>query len=254
MISFAGKWHLGNDCKYRGDGCHHPLNHGFDYFYGLPLSNFKDFGENGESVITAYVPHFYAYLTSIITVGITLAYFTYKKSKMSCTVIFIFFVIIPIISSIFLLNLRTINGIVMQDKEVVEQPVRLKGLTQRFVQKAKQFLQKQSLLKKPFLLYMPFVHVHTALFCTSKFSGQSAHGRYGDNVEEMDWAVGEVIQTLKNLNFLNNTFVYFSSDNGAHIEEVGHDGQREGGFNGVLKGSILLTFKNEIILKIEVKC
>lgn len=193
-------------------------------------------------MITAYVPHFYAYLTSIITVGITLVYFTYKKSKMCCTIIFTFFIIIPIISFIFLSNLRTINGVIMQDKELVEQPVRLKGLTQRFVHKAKQFLQKQSVLKKPFLLYMPFVHVHTALFCTSKFSGQSAHGRYGDNVEEMDWAVGEVVQTLKNLNFLNNTFVYFSSDNGAHIEEVGHDGQREGGFNGVLKGNILLTF------------
>ena len=241
-----GKWHLGNDCSYQGDGCHHPLNHGFDYFYGLPLSNFKDFGENGESVITTYVPHFYAYLTSIIVIGITLTYFAYKKNKLYCAVIFIFFVIIPLFCTIFLLNLKTINGVIMQNKEVVEQPVRLKGLTQRFVYKAKQFLEKQSLLKKPFLLYMPFVHVHTALFCASKFSGQSAHGRYGDNVEEMDWAVGEVMQTLQDLNFLNNTFVYFSSDNGAHIEEVGHDGQREGGFNGILKGNFL----NKLIIKI----
>jgi arylsulfatase A len=31
-----GKWHLGN---YMNDPAHHPLRHGFDYYYGLPHSN-----------------------------------------------------------------------------------------------------------------------------------------------------------------------------------------------------------------------
>lgn len=238
--ALIGKWHLGNDCIYKSDGCHHPLNHGFDYFYGLPLSNFKDFGDNGESVITAYVPHFYTYIITVIVIGITFLYFTCKKNKIWCTLVLFVFIIIPIISSFFLLNLKIINGILMENREVIEQPIRLKGLTQRFVHKAKQFLNKQSFSNKPFLLYMPFVHVHTALFCASEFSGRSAHGRYGDNVEEMDWAVGEVIKTLEDLSMLNNTFIYFSSDNGAHIEEVGHDGQKEGGFNGVLKGGKMM--------------
>lgn len=204
----------------------------------MPLSNFKDLGEKGESVITAYVPHFYAYVTAVTVVGITLLYFTYTKNAILCFMILILLVIIPIIASIFTLNIKTLNGVLMQNKEVIEQPVRLKGLTQRFVRKANQYLKEQSLLSKPFLLYMPFVHVHTALFCSSEFNGRSAHGRFGDNVEEMDWAVGEVMKTLKDLNLLNNTFVYFSSDNGAHIEEVGYDGQREGGFNGVLRGML----------------
>ena len=38
----VGKWHLGVNCKYRGDNCHHPNNHGFDFFYGLPFTLFND--------------------------------------------------------------------------------------------------------------------------------------------------------------------------------------------------------------------
>lgn len=30
------------NCEYRNDYCHHPLNHGFDYFYGMPFSLMND--------------------------------------------------------------------------------------------------------------------------------------------------------------------------------------------------------------------
>ncbi|GFT37532.1 arylsulfatase D [Nephila pilipes] len=124
----------------------------------------------------------------------------------------------------------------MENRKVIEQPIRLKGLTQRFVYKANSFIDKQAAGKSPFLLFIPFVHVHTALFCSDEFVGKSKHGRYGDNVEEMDWAVGKVMEKLESVGLRNNTFVYFSSDNGAHIEETGVNGQREGGFNGIFKG------------------
>lgn len=38
----AGKWHLGVNCESRGDHCHHPNQHGFSYFYGLPFTLFND--------------------------------------------------------------------------------------------------------------------------------------------------------------------------------------------------------------------
>ncbi|XP_054707363.1 LOW QUALITY PROTEIN: steryl-sulfatase-like [Uloborus diversus] len=238
--AIIGKWHLGNDCNFKGDACHHPIKHGFDYFYGLPLSNFKDFGDDGQSVITSYIPNFYSYITAIILIGISMVYFTYSKHKMLSIVIFVILIFIPIITTAFCLNLKTINGILMQDMEVIEQPVRLQGLTQRFVHKAKLFIEQQVTTKTPFLLYVPFVHVHTALFCSSEFRGKSKHGLYGDNVEEMDWAVGEIVNKLKDNGILNNTFIYFSSDNGAHIEEVSADGEREGGYNGKLKGGKMM--------------
>ena len=42
---FTGKWHLGLNCETNSDGCHHPNNHGFDYYFGLPLSNFRNLGK-----------------------------------------------------------------------------------------------------------------------------------------------------------------------------------------------------------------
>lgn len=46
----AGKWHLGVNCERRGDHCHHPNQHGFSYFYGLPFTLFNDCvpGEGGD--------------------------------------------------------------------------------------------------------------------------------------------------------------------------------------------------------------
>lgn len=38
----TGKWHLGLSCASRDDHCYHPLNHGFDYFYGLPFGLLND--------------------------------------------------------------------------------------------------------------------------------------------------------------------------------------------------------------------
>ena len=34
----VGKWHLGLNNKIVGDQEHGPLEHGFDYFYGLPFT------------------------------------------------------------------------------------------------------------------------------------------------------------------------------------------------------------------------
>uniref|UniRef100_T1JQ19 Uncharacterized protein n=1 Tax=Tetranychus urticae TaxID=32264 RepID=T1JQ19_TETUR len=41
-----------------GDHCHHPNSHGFDYFYGTPMTNVKDSGEDGYSVVTSNVLYF----------------------------------------------------------------------------------------------------------------------------------------------------------------------------------------------------
>ena len=72
-------------------------------------------------------------------------------------------------------------------------------------------------------------------------SGHSLHGPYGDEVEEMDWSVGQILTALHKLQLMDNTIVYFSSDNGGHFEEhhVVH-GHRTGGYNGPYKGRLML--------------
>ena len=47
--------------------------------------------------------------------------------------------------------------------------------------------------QRPFLLFVSFLHVHTPLVTTEAFLWGSVHGLYGDNVEEMDWMVGECL-------------------------------------------------------------
>lgn len=43
---------------------------------------------------------------------------------------------------------------------------------------------------RPFLLFFSLAHIHTPLFKSPAFTGKSRHGRYGDNLEEVDWIIG----------------------------------------------------------------
>lgn len=40
---------------------------------------------------------------------------------------------------------------------------------------------------------------------------------YGDAVMELDYSVGQILSQIRNLGIQNNTFVFFSSDNGAAV-------------------------------------
>jgi len=56
--------------------------------------------------------------------------------------------------------------------------------------------------------------VHVPLFCSDDFRGKSPRGLYGDALEEIDWCVGRVLDTLRREKLAENTFVVFTSDNG----------------------------------------
>lgn len=234
---YIGKWHLGLYCTSKQDPCHHPLRHGFDYFYGLPLTNLRDFGSEGDSVVTTYCPNLVAICYTAMALSAASSYFLLRRGRaILASFIFTLFFVDPVALLLFIKSIPTINGVLMRDLDIVEQPIRLPGMTQRLVAEAGQFVRSAVAEEKPFLLFLAFVHVHTALFTHPSFAGRSTHGRYGDNIEELDWAIGKVTELLQETGQANNTFVYFSSDNGGHIQEVGLDGQREGGHNGVFRG------------------
>jgi len=56
---------------------------------------------------------------------------------------------------------------------------------------------------------------HMPLHVSEAFRGRSPHGRYADVIEEIDWSVGQILQTLRELNLARKTLVVFTSDNGA---------------------------------------
>jgi arylsulfatase A len=71
--------------------------------------------------------------------------------------------------------------------------------------------------KSPFFAYIPYNMPHLGLFVSDEFKGTSRRGVLGDVMEELDAAIGEICQTLKDAGVWDNTIVIFSSDNGPWI-------------------------------------
>lgn len=67
-------------------------------------------------------------------------------------------------------------------------------------------------------------------------AGSSKHGPYGDAVEETDWAIGQIMETLGEIGYLDNTLVYFSSDHGGLKTLHDELGRPTGGWNGIFRG------------------
>ena len=235
-----GKWHLGLNCNNSEDACHHPMNMGFDEFYGLPLTNLRDCGprEEGSVFIFELRVIIFSFILASVGLAVALAY-TGILSKKSA-LIFVIVSVICIVGTPLLLHSMAKNYVclLMRGFDVVEQPTILENLTVRFTDEAKHFIQSQK--EKPFLLFMSYVKVHAVLFSSPKFVGHSAHSRYGDNVEEMDWSVGEIVSALEKENVLENTFVYFTSDQGAYLEIILPSGEHLGGWNGQYRGGKLI--------------
>lgn len=85
-------------------------------------------------------------------------------------------------------------------------------IVERYTDEAVGFIRECK--DRPFLLYMPHTAVHTPIHPGEVFAGKSANGRFGDWVEEVDWSVGRVLDTLRELKLDERTLVVFTSDNG----------------------------------------
>ncbi len=108
---------------------------------------------------------------------------------------------------------------VMRDSEVLTDRLDQAGmdnLTQDYTKEALQFISANR--DKPFLLYLAQNMPHVPLGASEGFRGRSKGGLYGDVIEELDWSLGQVLSTLKQLDLDDNTFVIFTSDNGPWIE------------------------------------
>ena len=95
--------------------------------------------------------------------------------------------------------------------------------------KAVQFIEehtKQS-PENPFFLYFPLTAPHQPWVPVDFVKGRSRAGVYGDFVFQVDWTVGQVLDTLDKLKLTDNTLIIVTSDNGSHwkkdfIKEYSH--------------------------------
>ena len=100
----------------------------------------------------------------------------------------------------------------MQNLEIVERPTDQRTITRRYTEHAVDFIKRNA--KRPFFVYLPHSMPHVPLFASDKFLGTSRRGLYGDVIEEIDWSVGQILDTLVDLGLDQQTIVWFSSDNG----------------------------------------
>ncbi|NXU32967.1 ARSD Arylsulfatase, partial [Thalassarche chlororhynchos] len=233
-----GKWHQGVNCESFNDHCHHPLNHGFDYFYGMPFTLLNNCQENKPPELDVALQAklwLYAQIISLavltLTAGKLTGLISIRWKIIAC---------FTLAGSLFFISwyssygfVQYWNCILMRNHDVTEQPMRLERTASHMLKEAVSFIKRNR--HGPFLLFVSFLHVHTPLFTTAKFLGKSRHGLYGDNVEEMDWMVGKILDSLDKEGLKNHTFTYFASDHGGHLEA--QDGSAQlGGWNGIYKG------------------
>ena len=110
----------------------------------------------------------------------------------------------------------------MRDETVIERPADQHTVTRRYAEQAVSFIEANR--DRPFFLYLPHTMPHMPLFRSESFRDRSSAGVYGDVIEEVDWAVGQVLETLERLDLAERTLVVFTSDNGPWISYETHGG------------------------------
>ncbi|CAB1339509.1 unnamed protein product [Coregonus sp. 'balchen'] len=90
------------------------------------------------------------------------------------------------------------------------------------------FIFHQNMAQRPFFLYWTADATHAPVYASKRFLGKSQSGRYGDAVMELDYSVGQMLARLRALGIDKDTFVFFTSDNGAAVMS----GPKQSGSNG----------------------
>ena len=95
-------------------------------------------------------------------------------------------------------------------------------LTTWYTERAVKFIEDHQ--QEPFFVYLPHSMPHVPLFVSDKFKGKSKQGMYGDVIMEIDWSVGQILETLKTLGLDEKTLVIFTCDNGPWLSYGNHAG------------------------------
>ena len=136
-----------------------------------------------------------------------------------------------------------------RNAERIEKKADMGLLTKRYTDEVLGFIEKHK--KEPFFAYVPYTMVHTRLDASPEFKGKSPRGLYGDAVEEIDFSCGRIIDKLKELNLVGNTYFLFTSDNGPWLiknknKQDGKLRRDHGGSAGVLRSGKVSTWEGGV--------
>ena len=220
----VGRWHLGGTANESGL----PTRHGFGSYWGMPITNVQACRAGHKEYPQPTLAHFLMnrsptgrIILALGVVGLTPwligAYLRWRLlAGLLCGGVA--FYIYWFTATLTLLNPAAC--LLYEGERVVEQPAQLGYMTLRHTRRATNFVRDAP---QPFFLYLSYPNAHTALFAMDENVGASAHGAYGDNVEELDWSIGQLLGALESRGVRNETLIYFASDNGPFREEL-HEG------------------------------
>lgn len=123
----------------------------------------------------------------------------------------------------------------IRNEKVIEKKADMSLLTRRYTDDAIDFIKRNK--EKPFFVYLAHTMPHIKIAASEEFRGKSARGLYGDVIEELDANVGRILDTLKQEELSENTYVIYTSDNGpwylghspGHLKRIGKNAVDHGG-------------------------
>ncbi|XP_004405834.1 PREDICTED: arylsulfatase G [Odobenus rosmarus divergens] len=174
VTGMIGKWHLGHH------GSYHPNFRGFGYYFGIPYSH--DMGCT-DTPGCNHPP----------CPACPRGHRPARNLERDCYTD----VALPLYENL----------------NIVEQPVNLSGLAQKYAEKATQFIQHASTSGRPFLLYVGLAHMHVPLSRTQLSADPRGRRPYGTGLREMDSLVGQIKDKVDRT-AKENTFLWFTGDNG----------------------------------------
>ena len=120
-------------------------------------------------------------------------------------------------------NLPMIEGDKIIDHEVT--PEEQTHLTTGYTNRAVNFINQHK--DKPFFLYLAHSMPHVPLFVSEENHNKTKDGLYADVMWEIDWSVGQILESLKENKIDKNTLVIFTTDNGPWLSYGDHAGSAE---------------------------
>lgn len=132
--------------------------------------------------------------------------------------------------------------------EMIEHPFNQDSLTVRYTQETLDFIDQHAGDDQPFFFYMAYNMPHLPVRTTDEFRGTSNAGLYGDVIETIDWSVSQILEKLDEQGIVENTIVFFTSDNGPWLNlpdrmlQAGNEPWHAGSA-GHLRGSKATTYE-----------
>lgn len=142
-LLFPGKWHLGLNCESSEDHCHHPSVHGFDYFFGIPLTNLRDCRSGHGTVFQfhKYIP--YRALAAVLVAAGSLCHVGAINPRGGRVLGLLgLAALVTGLAVGFVALMPYLNCVLMRNHLVVEQPFASENLTQRTTREAVDFLER----------------------------------------------------------------------------------------------------------------